>query len=69
VRPVLTDVGAKLLAATYKERQELVSRMEAGDYTMSDFQGGTFTVTNLGPLGIDSFAPLINSPEVAILGV
>lgn len=69
VTPVLTDVGSKSLAAIHEERQELVSRMEAGDYTMSDFQGGTFTVTNLGPLGVDSFTPIINPPEVAILGV
>lgn len=69
VTPVLTDVGSKSLAAIHEERQELVSRMQAGDYTMSDFQGGTFTVTNLGPLGVDSFTPIINPPEVAILGV
>lgn len=69
VTPVLTDVGSKSLGAIHEERQELVSRMQAGDYTMSDFQGGTFTVTNLGPLGVDSFTPIINPPEVAILGV
>ena len=36
---------------------------------MSDLRGGTFTVTNLGVLGVDSFTPVINPPEVAILGV
>lgn len=69
VTPVLSDVGSKSLATIHEERQELVSRMQAGDYTMSDFRGGTFTVTNLGPLGVDSFTPIINPPEVAILGV
>ncbi|QSG02581.1 Pyruvate/2-oxoglutarate dehydrogenase complex, dihydrolipoamide acyltransferase (E2) component or related enzyme [Natranaeroarchaeum sulfidigenes] len=36
---------------------------------MSDLRGGTVTVTNLGVLGVDSFTPVINPPEVAILGV
>ena len=36
---------------------------------MSTFKGGTFTVSNLGPLGVDSFTPVINPPEIAILGV
>ena len=36
---------------------------------MSDFRGGTFTLTNLGPLDVDSFTPIINPPEIAILGV
>ena len=36
---------------------------------MDDLQGGTFTVTNLGVLGVESFDPIINPPQVAILGV
>ena len=36
---------------------------------MSDLRGGTITLSNLGPLGVDSFTPVINPPEVAILGV
>ncbi len=40
-----------------------------GNITMSTFQGGTFTVSNLGVLGIDSFTPVINPPEIAILGI
>jgi pyruvate dehydrogenase E2 component (dihydrolipoamide acetyltransferase) len=36
---------------------------------MSTFKGGTFTISNLGPLGVDSFNPVINPPEIALLGL
>jgi pyruvate dehydrogenase E2 component (dihydrolipoamide acetyltransferase) len=69
VTPVVADVGSKSLAAIARERRRLTDRVRAGDYSMRDFRGGTFTVSNLGPLGVDSFTPVINPPEVAILGV
>ena len=40
-----------------------------GEFTNDDLQDGTFTVTNLGVLGVESFDPVINPPQVAILGV
>ena len=69
VTPVLAAVGSKSLAEIAAERRRLTERVRDGDYTMSTFRGGTFTVSNLGPLGVDSFTPVINPPEVAILGV
>lgn len=69
VTPVLADVAAKSLAEIARERRALTERVQAGDYTMRTFAGGTMTVSNLGPLGVDSFTPVINPPEVAILGV
>ncbi|WP_311172570.1 2-oxo acid dehydrogenase subunit E2 [Halobellus ordinarius] len=69
VTPVLEDVGSKSFAEISQERRQLTARVQAGEYSMSTFQGGTFTVSNLGPLGVDSFTPVINPPEVAILGV
>lgn len=69
VTPVLEDVGSKSLAEVTRERRRLTDRVRAGEYSMSTFAGGTFTVSNLGPLGSDSFTPVINPPEVAILGV
>ena len=69
VTPVLEDVGSKSLAEITRERRRLTDRVRAGEYSMSTFEGGTFTVSNLGPLGSDSFTPVINPPEVAILGV
>ena len=41
----------------------------AGTIAPEDMKGGTFTVTNLGPLGVQLFTPVLNIPEVAILGV
>jgi len=69
VTPVLEDVGAKSLAEISRARRRAVERVQAGEYSMRTFEGGTFTVSNLGPLGVDSFTPIINPPEIAILGV
>ena len=67
--PVLADVGEKSLAEIAAERASLTDRVRAGDHSMSDLRGGTVTLSNLGPLGVDAFTPIINPPEVAILGV
>ncbi|WP_459887752.1 2-oxo acid dehydrogenase subunit E2 [Halostagnicola bangensis] len=69
VAPVLDNLESKSLEEIALERRELTEAVQSGDYSMSDLQGGTFTVTNLGVLGVDSFTPIINPPEVAILGV
>lgn len=69
VTPILSDLETKSLEEIAVERRELTESVQAGDYSMSDLRGGTFTVTNLGVLGVDSFTPIINPPEVAILGV
>lgn len=69
VSPVLRDVDSKSLAELASERRRMTDDVQAGEYSMGDLQGGTFTVTNLGVLGVDSFTPVINPPEVAILGV
>ena len=69
VAPVLADVGSLSIAAVHRRRTALVDRVRAGDYDTADLGGGTFTVSNLGPLGVDSFTPIINPPQVAILGV
>lgn len=69
VTPVLRDLESKSLEETAQKRRELVEMAQNGEYSMSDLRGGTFTVTNLGVLGVDSFTPVINPPEVAILGI
>ncbi|TYL40498.1 dihydrolipoyllysine acetyltransferase [Natronococcus pandeyae] len=69
IAPVLRDVGGKSLEAIATERRALVRSATEGEYAMGDLQGGTFTVTNLGVLGVESFDPIINPPQVAILGV
>jgi pyruvate dehydrogenase E2 component (dihydrolipoamide acetyltransferase) len=49
--------------------KELTARAQAGTIPTDDLRGATFTISNLGSLGIESFTPLINPPQVAILGV
>ena len=48
---------------------DLGQRARDGKLQPQEMQGGTFTITNLGMFGVDAFTPIINSPEVAILGV
>jgi pyruvate dehydrogenase E2 component (dihydrolipoamide acetyltransferase) len=69
VAPVVADVGGRNLDGIAAERERLTEAVQAGDYTMADLRGGTVTVSNLGPLGVDGFTPIINPPQVAILGV
>jgi pyruvate dehydrogenase E2 component (dihydrolipoamide acetyltransferase) len=67
--PVVRDVDQKGLLQLAEETQSLVERARTGQCTPDELSGGTFTLTNLGMFGIDSFTPLINLPECAILGV
>ncbi len=69
VTPVIPDVGRKTVEEVATVRHQLTERMNAGEYTMDDFRGGTITISNLGVLGVDSFTPVINPPEVAIVGI
>ncbi|WP_336023282.1 2-oxo acid dehydrogenase subunit E2 [Halobellus salinisoli] len=69
VTPVIADLASKSLYEVAAERKRLTERVQSGDYTMSLFRNGTFTLSNLGPLGVDSFDPIINPPEVGILGL
>jgi pyruvate dehydrogenase E2 component (dihydrolipoamide acetyltransferase) len=67
--PVITDADKKGLRAFGAEFREKVERARAGRALPDDISGGTFTITNLGMYDIDAFTPVINLPEVAILGV
>ncbi|MCL9813926.1 2-oxo acid dehydrogenase subunit E2 [Natranaeroarchaeum aerophilus] len=69
VTPVIADVSAKSVREIAAERRRLTVLVQQGEYDMNDLRGSTITVTNLGVLGVDSFTPVINPPEVAILGV
>jgi pyruvate dehydrogenase E2 component (dihydrolipoamide acetyltransferase) len=67
--PVLHDVpktGMRQLAA---DSRDLVARAREGKLKADEMHGGTFTITNLGNYGIDTFTPIINPPQCAILGV
>jgi pyruvate dehydrogenase E2 component (dihydrolipoamide acetyltransferase) len=66
--PVVRDVDGKGLVQLESEIQSLAERARAGQCSPKELSGGTFTLTNLGMFGIDSFTPIINLPECAILG-
>lgn len=67
--PVVRDVERKSIAELARELTALVERVRQGSVTREDMQGGTFTITNPGPIGGTAFTPIINYPEVAILGL
>ena len=69
VVPNIADADKKSLTEISAEVKELASLARAGKLPPEKLQGGTFTITNLGMYGIESFSPIINQPEVAILGV
>ena len=67
--PVVRDVQRKSLQQIAEETRPLVEGARARSLRPEQLRGGTFTVSNLGMYGIDAFAPIINLPECAILGV
>lgn len=69
VVPVLRDVDKKGVLALAKELGEVSGRMRDGKIAPADMQGGTFSISSLGGIGGTHFTPIINAPEVAILGV
>jgi pyruvate dehydrogenase E2 component (dihydrolipoamide acetyltransferase) len=69
VVPVVRDVDNKSIKELAVELNALVQRAHARKIALEEFQGGTFTITNAGALGGWTFAPIINYPQVAILGL
>ena len=59
----------KSLVQIAEETDRLVDQARSGTLALEDMQGGTFTITNLGMFGVDSFTPVINPPEACILGI
>ena len=69
VTPVIRNADALSLADFTHRAAELTARARSGTLQPGDVDGGTFTVSNLGGHGIDAFTPIINPPQVAILGL
>lgn len=67
--PVLRDTGRKNMVQLAAEVDAIAKKAREGTLAMSDLEGGTFTVTNLGAIGGSYFTPIVNYPEVAILGL
>lgn len=67
--PTLKNANLKSLNDISIEAKKLASDAQAGTINPDTLKGGTFTITNLGTMGIESFTPVINPPQTAILGV
>jgi pyruvate dehydrogenase E2 component (dihydrolipoamide acetyltransferase) len=67
--PVIRDVARRTIAEIATDSKRLIEQARAGRLNAADMQGGYFTITNVGAFGIDAFTPIINLPEVAILGL
>ena len=69
VVPVIKDVNAKGIIELSKELGDVSAKMRDGKITPADISGATFSISSLGGIGGTSFTPVVNAPEVAILGV
>ncbi len=69
VVPVFKDVNKKGIVELSRELAEISKKARDGKLTGSDMQGGCFTISSLGGIGTTSFTPIVNAPEVGILGV
>jgi pyruvate dehydrogenase E2 component (dihydrolipoamide acetyltransferase) len=67
--PVIRQANTFSLKQLAQTAKQLAAACQEGKINPADLTGGTFTVTNLGNLGIESFTPVLNPPQVAILGV
>ena len=69
ITPVIRNVGAKGLPQIAAASSDLARRAQAGTLGVDEFQGGTFSISNLGMFGVDQFDAIINLPQAAILAV
>ena len=69
ITPVVRDADQKALGQIATETKVLVDKARKGRLALDEFQGGTFTISNMGMYDIDSFTAVINQPQVAILAV
>ncbi len=67
--PVIKDVDRKDILELALELGDISQRARTNKIGLDELQGGTFTITNLGSLGVGEFTPIVNHPEVAILGL
>ena len=67
--PVVQEADRKSVLEIHRAVQDLAKRAREGSLSVDEVTGSTFTITNLGMYGVDAFTPILNLPEVAILGV
>ncbi|MEK9754250.1 MAG: 2-oxo acid dehydrogenase subunit E2, partial [Rhodospirillaceae bacterium] len=69
ITPIIKDAGSKGLAAISEDAKALAAKARDGKLQPEEFQGGTFTISNLGMFGVKSFNSIINPPQGGILSV
>ena len=69
VVPVIKDADKKNVFEIAKELGELAAKARDGKLKVDEMQGGCFSISSLGGIGGTAFTPIVNAPEVAILGV
>jgi pyruvate dehydrogenase E2 component (dihydrolipoamide acetyltransferase) len=69
ITPVIRDAANKTLSAISAASKDLAKRAREGGLKPEEYQGGTFTVSNMGMFGVESFTAIINPPQAAIVGV
>ena len=69
ITPIVTDAGSKTLSTISAQMRELAKLAREGRLAPAQFQGGTFSVSNLGMYGVDDFDAIINPPQAGILAV
>jgi len=67
--PVIRDAHCRPLREIAGDRAQLATKAQDGTLSLDEVEGGTFTISNLGAFGADSFTPIVNPPQCAILGV
>lgn len=67
--PVIKDVDKKSVLELCQDLDAIAEKARNRTLTMEDLSGSTFTISNLGGLGVGAFTPIVNAPEVAILGI
>jgi pyruvate dehydrogenase E2 component (dihydrolipoamide acetyltransferase) len=69
ITPVIKDAGSATLSTISAAAKDLASRARSGELKPDEYQGGTFTVSNMGMFGVESFTAIINQPQAAIVAV
>jgi len=67
--PVIRDPGSRTLAELAESLADLVDRARSRRLSVDEMTGGVFTITNLGAYGVETFTPILNAPQSAVLGV
>lgn len=67
--PAIFDAGSKSVAELRAARQDLAARAKTNKLSVAEMTGGTFTVSNLGLTRVEQFTPILNTPQIGILGV